>query len=171
MQWFWYLVAYSFIGLLLEEVFAWASGAPAGRKGLLVLPLCPVYGMGACLILMLPAWAAERPWALFLGGALTATAVEYLTALYYEKVLRVSFWDYKDLPSNIQGRVCLPFSLAWGVLALGLVYQVHPVLAPWLARIPAPVSWSALAALAADGALSAALLRRDGDTACLHWRR
>ena len=54
-------------------------------------------------------------------------------------------------------------------LALGLTYWIHPVLVPWLARIPAPVSWIALASLLADGLLTAALLRRSGDTACLRW--
>ena len=106
---------------------------------------------------------------LFLLGGLAATAVEYGAGLYHEKVLGVSFWDYGDLPGSLQGRVCLPFSLAWGTLSLGLVYGVHPVLAPWLARVPAPVSWAALVTLLADGLLTSALLRRSGDTACLRW--
>ena len=82
----------------------------------------------------------------------------------------MSFWNYGDLPGSVQGRVCLPFSLAWGVLSLGLVYWLHPLLSPWLAMIPAPVGWTALAALAADGLLTAAALRRSGSTACLRWR-
>ena len=154
---FWSFVTYSFIGFLLEVAFAKLSGGRADRKGLLVLPLCPVYGLGAGLILLLPGWVDARPWLLFLLGGLTATAAEYLTALYHQKALGVSFWSYEGLPCNIQGRVCLPFSLAWGVLALGLVYWVHPALAPWLARIPAPVSWAALLTLLADGLLTAAL--------------
>lgn len=169
MIWFWSFITYSFIGFLLEVAFARMTGGRADRKGLLVLPLCPVYGVGACLILSLPGWADTRPWTLFLLGALAATAAEYLAALCHEKLLGVSFWSYDDLPGNLQGRVCLPFSLAWGVLALGLVYWVHPALAPWLARIPAPVSWAALLTLLADGLLTAALLRRSGDTACLRW--
>ena len=134
-----------------------------------MLPLCPVYGAGACLILALPGWVDERPWLLFLLGGVTATAAEYLAALWHEKVLGVSFWSYDGLPGNFQGKVCLPFSLAWGTLSLGLVYGVHPVLAPWLARVPAPVSWAALATLLTDGLLTAALLRRSGDTGSLRW--
>ena len=169
MIWFWSFVTYSFIGFLLEVAFAKLSGGRADRKGLLVLPLCPVYGAGACLILALPGWVDERPWALFLLGGLTATAAEYLAALYHEKALGVSFWDYGNLPGNVQGRVCLPFSLAWGVLSLGLVYWLHPLLAPWLAHIPAPVGWMMLATLLTDGGLTAALLRRQGDVSCLRW--
>lgn len=169
MLWFWSFMVYSFAGFLLEVAFARLTGGRADRKGLLVLPLCPVYGAGACLILALPQWVDDRPWALFLLGALAATAAEYLAALWHEKALGVSFWNYDGLPGNIQGKVCLPFSLAWGALSLGLVYRIHPVLAPWLARIPAPVSWAALATLLADGLFTAAALRGTGDTASLRW--
>lgn len=169
MIWFWNFITYSFLGFLLESAFAGLTGGRPYRKGLLVLPLCPVYGVGACLILALPNWVDRRPWALFLFGGLAATAAEYLAALYHERVLGVSFWNYDGLPGSLQGRVCLPFSLAWGLLSLGLVYWLHPVLAPWLARIPAPVGWLALAALLTDGMFTAAVLRSTGDTASLRW--
>ena len=165
----WSFIAYSFAGFLLETAFAWLTGGTAGRKGLLVLPLCPVYGAGACLVLALTAPVRGEPPAVFLVGGLAATAAEYLAALYHEKALGVSFWDYGDLPGSLRGRVCLPFSLAWGTLSLGLVYWLHPLLAPWLARIPAPVGWLTLAALLTDGLFTAALLRTTGDTASLRW--
>ena len=164
-------MVYSFLGFLLETVFAMIVGGRPDRKGLWVLPLCPVYGLGACLILLLPSWAQARPWALFLLGGAVATAAEYFTALYHEKVLGVAFWDYSGLPGNLNGRVCLPFSLAWGLLSLGLVYRVHPALLPWLSRIPAPVSWAALITALTDGLLTAALLRHSGNTASLQWYR
>lgn len=167
--WFWCFAAYSFAGFLLETAFAALTGGHANRKGLLVLPLCPVYGAGACLILALPGWVDARPWALFLLGGLSATAAEYLAALWHEKALGVVFWDYSGLPGNVGGRVCLPFSLAWGALSLGLTYWVHPVLSPWLARIPVPVGRMALLTLQADAALTAALLRQNGDVSCLRW--
>ena len=68
MSWFWSFTAYSFLGFLLEVAFAAAVGGRPDRKGLLVLPLCPVYGLGAGLILLLPGWVDARPWLLFLLG-------------------------------------------------------------------------------------------------------
>ena len=169
MLWFWSFVVYSFAGFLLEMAFARLVGGRPDRKGLLVLPLCPVYGAGACLILALTAPVRAHPPAVFALGALAATAAEYLAALWHEKALGVSFWSYDGLPGNVQGRVCLPFSLAWGMLSLGLVYGLHPLLVPLLARIPAPVGWMLLATLLTDGLLTAALLRTTGDTASLRW--
>lgn len=169
MNWFWNFTLYSFLGFLLEVAFARLTGGRAQRKCLRILPLCPVYGLGACLILLLPAAARQRPWTLFIWGSLAATAAEYLTAIFYEKALGVSFWDYRALPGNIQGRVCLPFSLAWGVLALMLVYLVQPALSPLLDAIPAPVSRLALVTVLGDMLLSAGLLRASGDISCLRW--
>ena len=81
--WFWSFAAYSFAGFLLEGARALWVGAPPDRRGLRVLPLCPVYGAGACAILLLPGWADQRSWLLFLLGGGTAAAVEYLAALYH----------------------------------------------------------------------------------------
>lgn len=169
MVWFWYFILYSFFGFLLEVVFAKVTGGRADRKCLLVLPLCPVYGMGACAILLLPAFISSHPLLLFVFGALTATAVEYFMALFYEFVLGIFFWDYHGLPGNIQGRVCIPFSLSWGVLALPLVYWIHPVLAPLPNGIFLPVTLLAFLTLSSDVVLSCALLRHTRDRACLKW--
>lgn len=167
--WFWSFTLYSFFGFLLEVAYARAVGGRADRKTLLVLPLCPVYGLGACAILLLSSWTAERPALLFVLGSLTATAVEYGMAAVYEEGLGVSFWDYTGLPGSIRGRVCLPFSAAWGVLAVFLVRWVHPALLPWLAAIPVPVSWLALATVLVDLTLSSLLLKRTGDRDSLKW--
>ena len=169
MIWFWSFLTYSFLGCLLEEAYAAATGGRSGRKGLRVLPLCPVYGAGACLILFVTGGVTAWPPAVFFLGGLAATAAEYCAALYHERVLGVSFWSYDGLSGSLHGRVCLPFSLAWGTLSLGLVYWLHPLLALWLAHIPAPVGWLALAALLTDGLFTAALLRTTGDTASLRW--
>jgi len=167
--WFWVFAAYSFAGFLLEVLYARLTGGREDRKCFLVLPLCPVYGLGTGAILLLPAWVKGSPPLLFLLGGLLATAVEYGTALFYEKVLGVSFWDYRGLPGSVQGRVCLPFSLAWGALALPLVYWLHPALAPWLAGIPFPVGAAAMTTVLTDAALSGLLLRFTRSRDCLRW--
>ena len=132
MVWFWSFLVYSWLGFLLEAVYALWVGASPDRKCLAVLPLCPVYGLGACAILLLvPRETALLP--LFLLGCGTATAAEYAASLFYQRVLGVSFWDYRGLPGSVQGRVCLPFSLAWGLLSIPLVRWLPPALVPWLA--------------------------------------
>ena len=169
MEWFWIFFCYSFAGFLLEVAFAMITGGRRDRKCLLLLPLCPVYGLGACAILWLTPLAAGNRGLMFLLGAGAATVVEYALAVWYEEGLGVQFWDYSGLPGNFRGRVCLPFSLAWGVLSLGLVYWLHPLAESWLERIPGPVTLSAMVLTAADLVLSGVMLRQTGERACLQW--
>lgn len=166
---FWNFIYYSFFGFLLEVAFARLTRAEKqDRKCFWLLPLCPVYGLGALAILALPEGVKASPLALALWGGLAATGVEYVMAVFYEKCLGVAFWDYSPVPGNLQGRVCLLFSLFWGLLSLALVGWVHPV----ISAIPEPpvlVTATALGLVAFDGLYTVLLLRRTRDTRSLRW--
>lgn len=170
--WFWYFIFYSFLGFVLEVLFARIIHNPKrDRKCFYFLPLCPVYGLGALAILLLPEAVHASPWLLFLCGALAATAAEYAMDLFYEKVARVRFWDYSDLPLNLNGRVCLLFTAMWGLLALGLFYGVHPIVAALTAPIPGWITVAAALFLALDTFFTFLLLRRERTTEALRWYR
>ena len=68
LEWIWYFIWYSFLGFLLEVGYARWTGGRRDRKCLLLLPLCPVYGLGACVVLLLPPWVLERPLLLVVAG-------------------------------------------------------------------------------------------------------
>ena len=166
---FWEFFFYSLCGFLLEIAFARLVHHPKrDRKCHLILPVCPVYGVGALAILLLPGWVKASPLFLYLGGALAATVAEWALAVFYEKVGQVRFWDYRDLRWNLQGRVCLPFSLYWGVLSLLLVYLVHPLLAPLFSAVPSSFTIPAALFYLGDAGVSLLLLRRRG-TEGLRW--
>ena len=170
MIWFWYFLFYSFVGFLLEVVFARATGGHPRRKCLLLLPLCPVYGLGACLIVGTVS-PFSHPIVLFGIGSLLSTACEYLMAAFYEEVLGTAFWDYSQLPLNLHGRVCLPFSLAWGFLSIPLVRWLHPVISAHWVQPPFTVTVLTAAALVSDCLVSALLLRRCRTRDALDWYR
>lgn len=166
---FWRFFFYSFFGFLFEITYARLVHHPKrDRKCHLILPVCPVYGIGAMAILLLPPPIQASPLLLYLSGALCATAAEWLLAVFYEKAVGAPFWDYKTLPWNFQGRVCLIFSLFWGLLALGLVYWVDPWLSSRVALISPAVTIPALLFYLGDAATSLFLLRRFG-TEGLRW--
>ena len=166
---FWQYVFYGFCGFLLEVVLAKTIHSPKqDRKCHLFLPVCPVYGVGALAILLLPPALKASPLLLFLGGALAATAVEWSFSLFYEKAVGVAFWDYSALPLNLGGRVCLLFSFFWGLLALPLVYAVAPAVERWAAAVPPAVTAFFLPVYVSDALLSLALLRWGG-TEALRW--
>ena len=53
-----------------------------------------------------------------------------------EKLFHAYWWDYTDMPFNINGRICLPASLLFGVVGLGITYRV----VPWLDKCDAIIS-------------------------------
>lgn len=170
MHLFWYFLIYSFLGFLLEVVFARVIRSPKrDRKCFLLLPLCPVYGLGALGILAAGEALGRWPLLVALAGSGVATAAEYAMGVLYQRVLGVEFWNYSGLPLNVGGKVCLPFSVAWGVLSLGLVYVIHPLAAALVERIPAGLTPAVLIFLLTDGAVTCWLLRTTGSTDSLRW--
>ena len=170
MEYVWNFLFYSFVGFGLEVIYAHLTGGRRDRKRTLLLPLCPVYGVGAAGILLLAPLARGNQGVLFFLGGMTATVVEYILAFWYEKGLGVSFWDYTGVRGNLHGRVCLPFSLAWGCLSLVLVHWVHPAVQSWQNLHGSGVITAAASAMAAaDLVVSGIMLRLSGNRDCLRW--
>lgn len=167
----WYILVYSFLGYVLEVAYSKVvHGHGRGRKCLLLLPLCPVYGVGAAAIVALCNPQSTSMWVMGVGfGA--ATGVELLFGLYYKYLLGVTFWDYSQIRGNVGGMVCLPFSLAWSGLALGLVYTVHPIVKIGVAAVPSAFTIPLWIVLGADCLISSIALKRTKNTVVLQWYR
>ena len=63
---------------------------------------------------------------LFIGGFIVGSIVEYIISWYGDTFLHVKWWDYSDMPLNINGRICVFFSIFWGLLAIYLISYVNP---------------------------------------------
>ena len=48
-----------------------------------------------------------------LVGAGVITAVEFAFGMVVNVVLGWNVWDYSDVPLNILGQICLPFTIIW----------------------------------------------------------
>ena len=171
MVWFWSFLCYSFLGYLIERMFAKVVCSERQvRKCFLLLPLCPVYGLAMAVFLSLTEVRLYGFWALALRGAVLTTLVEYAVHVFYEAVFGVKFWDYGNLPGSIWGRVCLPFSAVWGLLSALSARVLQPIIAPLAAGMPSWLTYGALLLLTADAVFSSALLLRYRDTELLSLR-
>ena len=169
----WNFFIYSLLGFFLELVYARATRCEKlDRKCLLLLPLCPVYGLGGALILALPPVILRNPLLLSLCAVPIATASEYAAALFYERAWKVRFWDYSGHPFQLHGRVCLKFSFFWSIISLFVVYVLHPYLvAPLIRGLPNALLLPLFLVFAADSLLTGELLRSTHSTAALIWYR
>ncbi len=171
MELFWYFIAYSFLGYLLERAFAVLTRAKKRvRKCFLISPLCPVYGFAMTALLALGAQEIEGFWGKWLFCAVIATAVEYLTHFFYETVFSVHFWDYSDTKLDWNGRVCLPFSLIWGFLATLALAAVQPTLAVFVQKLSLPFTLACIFFLALDAIYTARVLYLGHDVELLGYR-
>lgn len=166
-HWFWFFLIYSFLGYCLEKLFAYAvHSSRQVRKCFILLPLCPVYGLGmaAVIALVVPTFPF---WVQAVFGGVLCTAVEYLVHLFYDKAFRTRFWDYSDLSFHLAGRICPHFSLIWGILSALALRYLQPGIAAAAAVIPPFVTFGVWMVFAADCLCTAVLLRRYHDTELL----
>lgn len=146
--WFLTFVIYSFLGWVCETVYCSVGSRKFVNRGFLHGPLCPVYGVGALLVLWLLPEEPKNTLSLFLSAVLVTTVLEYITSVLLEKLFHMKWWDYSRYKFQINGRVCLLNSLMFGVLATVLVRFINPEVQKLLFYIPGmALPWISLALL------------------------
>ncbi|MCD8383042.1 MAG: putative ABC transporter permease [Clostridiales bacterium] len=135
---FWVFLICALMGDLIETVFVWVtSGVLMSRSSLLYGTFSVVWGLGGVLFTIVLAPLRERSDRfVFFGGFLLGGAYEYLCSVFTEIVFGTVFWDYSDMPFNIQGRTNLLFMFFWGVMALVWVKAIDPVFNRGIEKIP-----------------------------------
>lgn len=134
---FWYFIIFSILGLIIETLFCYiTTGVIESRKGLLIGPFCPIYGVGAvCLIFGLEKYK-ENPIKIAIYGSIIGSIVEYLLSFGLEAMYGARFWDYSYNVFNLNGRICLIYSVYWGILSLILLKYVLPGIDKYISKIP-----------------------------------
>lgn len=122
-----YFIIYSIVGYIIETIFGIITkGRWESRQSFLYGPFCAIYGLGAAIMIIFLHKYSKKYTTLFWGGFIVGSIVEYLVSLIGEMILGVKWWDYSDMPLNINGRICVYFSLFWGFLALYLIASFNP---------------------------------------------
>ena len=155
-----YLV-YSFLGWVGETVVATIKGRQFTNRGMASGPFCFVYGTAGVLLAVGLADLRTNWLALFAGSFLIATVVEWVTAKFLERVHHRRWWDYSGKKFNLDGYVCLQYSVLWGVLGAvsvrwgnDLLLRLCAIFPPLLFHIAVWVSMS----IAALDQISAAVV-------------
>ena len=118
-----YLV-YSFAGWVGETVVATVRGKHFANRGAAAGPFCFVYGSTAVLLAVGFTDLRSDPVYLFFACTLASTVMEWLTAKLLERLHRRKWWDYSGKRFNLNGYVCLQYSLLWGALGTATVLSM-----------------------------------------------
>ena len=147
--------AYSFLGWVGEVLYTAVTRRRYQDRGVLSGPLCILYGIGAHLISFALRDLSNDSW-FFLAvfSAVYATVIEWVAGHILERTSHTRWWDYSDMPFNLDGYVCLGASALWGVLGVVAVKWGNPLLLALYGLLPhrliAIILWAALVIFAID---------------------
>lgn len=127
-----HFIVYSFLGWLIEGFFNLATKGSFIKPNFLWLPLKPMYGLTAALLLALK--ATLPLYGFLLCVLILPTFVEYSTAFLLDHYLHLKYWDYSECPHQLSGYICLRFSIYWTFLSFILLYALQPLIAALFQR-------------------------------------
>ena len=135
---FWYFLIFSIIGIAIETLYCYiTTGVLESRKGLIWGPFCPVYGVSAAvLIIFLNKHQNKSVLQLFIDGFVVGSIAEYILSFGLEALYGMRFWDYGYVDLHLNGRICLQFSLYWGILSVIIMKLIKPVIDKIIGKIP-----------------------------------
>lgn len=137
---FFYFIIYSFLGWCVEVLYAYKNQKKFVNRGFLKGPICPIYGLCICsMVVLLNNINVSIPILLIVATVVIST-IEYFTGYLLEKLFKRKYWDYTEDPFNIHGRICLHFSIIWGITSVGVVKLFHPILKYIVSFIEQPFS-------------------------------
>lgn len=121
-----YFIIYSVVGFIIETIFGiLTKGVLESRKSFLYGPFCSIYGLGAVLMILPLQRFKKNNYTLFAAGFVIGSIIEYLVSLIGELIFHIKWWDYSDQILNLNGRICVQFSLFWGLLAIYLMSDIN----------------------------------------------
>ncbi len=135
---FYYLFISSVLGWMMETTLVSYKSRQFVNRGFLNGFYCPIYGVGICCVILLFSSIKDNLILLFLGGFFLTSILEYFTSWVMETLFHARWWDYSQFRWNINGRICLSISLAWGILIVVTVRFVHSFFAQLVHSIPLP---------------------------------
>ncbi len=143
-----YFALFSFIGYFYECLAMTIWAGKWDNRGFLFGPVIPIYGLGALIgtILFEKFYTDYTPLKVFLISMAASAVLEYVVHYLLEQIFHAYWWDYSKAPLNINGRICLPASIGFGIAGLLIIYVFNPAVLP-LIRGMDPLWCEALAML------------------------
>nr|WP_297703101.1 hypothetical protein [uncultured Butyrivibrio sp.] len=131
-QYFVEFIFYSFLGWVWESIYCTIKEKKWADRGFLFGPVCPIYG--SCVVTTSIVFSVfgflsspDFPiWGVFIICYLGSAVAEYATSWILEKRFHARWWDYSTIPLNINGRICVPVSIAFGLAGVAIVKYLIP---------------------------------------------
>lgn len=118
---------YSFIGWLGEVLFILLKEKKFVNRGITNGPFCTLYGLIA-VVLSLTLDDIDNTFLVFLSSILYSTIIQYIVGKILSSCNKQVWWDYSNKKYNVDGYICLNYSLLWGLFGTILIRFINPLL-------------------------------------------
>ena len=135
---FYIFIITSVCGYFIELIWTFLTkGIFINHSAVVIGPFNFAYGIcGIVLTLLLYRFKDESYLKIFILSFIGGSILEYIMSWGMELVLGFTAWDYSDKFLNINGRICLSFSIFWGLLGILWIKILYPPIEKLLERIP-----------------------------------
>lgn len=123
----WSFCVFSFLGWIVEEIYASFAYRKFINRGFLNGFVCPLYGVGATMIILALTPFKNNIIVFYIVSVILTSLLEFVTGIILLKLFNQRWWDYTEDKMNFMGIVCVPFSLLWGFACIALMYILHPL--------------------------------------------
>ena len=107
-------VGYSFLEILWRGFTHWTMGVTGG--------ICFL-----CLYKTNLKMNRQPLWKRCLTGSAIVTGIEFVVGCIVNVKLKWNVWDYSDMPFNVLGQICLPFTVLWFFLCIPAYYVCRTI--------------------------------------------
>lgn len=133
----------SLAGWVYESIHSVIRTGKWDRRGFLYGPICPIYGVGVVGITLIVKAITDMVgaplawWQVFLVSFFGSMLLEYPTSYFLEKWFHAYWWDYSNVPLNVNGRISVPTAAVFGAGGLLAIYGIYPLWLQLEAAVPA----------------------------------
>ena len=158
-------LAAGFIGWLYEVGITLVLNHYFENRGILHLPIVPIYSVGAFILLAMLREKKRSPVFIFLFALVVTTLFELGSAYLLEFIFHKQFWTYHSWYFSILDRSSLISSAIFGALAVAYFYILHPLSGKLSKKLPNTVClWAGItisAVIITDFIISVCQLLKD----------
>lgn len=123
---FLYFLLFAFIGWLMETFYSLYELGHFTKRGFLYGPICPIYGWGALILVMYFTKYKGKSIKLFCYATIIFSIFEYVVSYGMDALFAAKWWDYTNEFFNLNGRISIFYSFAWGIIAILFINHIYP---------------------------------------------
>lgn len=116
-----------FIGWLYEVITVWIMWDYFDNRGILHIPIVPIYAVGAFLLLIVLGEKKRNPVYVFFFSTVITTVFELGASYLLEFIFQKQFWTYKSWWGSILDRSSVISSAIFGLFALIYFFGLHRI--------------------------------------------